>query len=150
MRCGCHHIRSDGALINAGGRDNGWGSAENAGQLPAGRALPGDLLANEGISGHALLKRGPAGPAMPSPSPLKSTLPDRNSSRRRRSPADAKHEVDLAKSRAMRQNGGMKQINRQYKVYRQGQVAKGEKAMPYGKFIERFTAGPVRDVAVIE
>lgn len=54
------------------------------------------------------------------------------------------------KVEAMRQNGGMKQINRQYKVYRQGQVAKGEKAMPYGKFIERFTAGLVRDVAVIE
>jgi len=28
----------------------------------------------------------------------------------------------------------------------QQQIAKAERAMPYGKFIERFTAGLVRDV----
>jgi hypothetical protein len=54
----------------------------------------------------------------------------------------------VAKVEAARQNGGLKQVNRQYKSYRQAQsIAKAEKAMPYGKFIERFTAGMVRDVA---
>jgi len=36
-----------------------WEAAEIlCGQLPGARVLPGELLANEGISGHALLKRG--------------------------------------------------------------------------------------------
>ena len=47
-----------------------------------------------------------------------------------------------------RQNGDLKQVNRQYKMYRQQQIAKAEKAMPYAKFLERFTASLVRDVAM--
>jgi hypothetical protein len=49
---------------------------------------------------------------------------------------------------AGRQNGDLKQVNRQYKLYRQQQIAKAEKAMPYSKFLERFTASIVRDVAI--
>jgi hypothetical protein len=49
---------------------------------------------------------------------------------------------------AGRQNGDLKQVNRQYKLYRQQQIAKAEKAMPYAKFLERFTASIVRDVAM--
>jgi hypothetical protein len=49
---------------------------------------------------------------------------------------------------AGRQNGDLKRVNRQYKLYRQQQIAKAEKAMPYAKFLERFTASIVRDVAV--
>jgi hypothetical protein len=45
------------------------------------------------------------------------------------------------------QAGGLKQVNRQYKAYRQAQIAKAEKALPYAKFLERFTANIVRDVA---
>ena len=36
----------------------------------------------------------------------------------------------------------------QYKLYRQQQIAKAEKATPYAKFLERFTASIVRDVAM--
>jgi hypothetical protein len=63
--------------------------------------------------------------------------------------AEAEQEVDkiIAKVAASNQAGGMKQINAQYKRYRQAQVAKAEKAVPYTKFIERFTASIVRDVA---
>ena len=50
--------------------------------------------------------------------------------------------------RVARQAGGLKLINRQYKAYRMAQIAKAEKALPYAKFIERFTAGLVRDVAM--
>jgi hypothetical protein len=44
--------------------------------------------------------------------------------------------------------GGLKQVNRQYKAYRQGQIAKAERAMPYSKFIEPFIATMVRQVAM--
>jgi hypothetical protein len=47
----------------------------------------------------------------------------------------------------MRVNGGLKDVNRQYKSYRQAQIARAEKTIPYGKLIERFTAGLARDVA---
>jgi hypothetical protein len=47
-----------------------------------------------------------------------------------------------------RQNGDLKQVNKQYKMYRQKQIAKAEKAMPYAKFLERFTASIVRDMAM--
>jgi hypothetical protein len=42
----------------------------------------------------------------------------------------------------------MKQIYRQYKAYRLAQSAKGETAIPYPKFLQRFTASMVRDVAI--
>jgi hypothetical protein len=45
------------------------------------------------------------------------------------------------------QDGDLRQINRQYKAYRLAQVGRSEKAVPYSKFIERFTAGLVRDAA---
>jgi hypothetical protein len=49
---------------------------------------------------------------------------------------------------SVRQNGGLKQVNAEYKRYRAQQIAKAEKAMPYAKFLERFTALIVRDVAM--
>jgi hypothetical protein len=49
---------------------------------------------------------------------------------------------------SMRQNGGLKQVNAEYKRYRAQQIAKAEKATPYAKFLERFTALIVRDVAM--
>jgi hypothetical protein len=52
-----------------------------------------------------------------------------------------------ARVKASNQSGGLKQINRQYKLYRQQQIAKAEKALPYSKFLERYTATIVRDVA---
>jgi hypothetical protein len=54
----------------------------------------------------------------------------------------------VARVEAGRQNGDLKLVNRQYKIYRLAQVAKGERAIPYAKFMERWTAGLVRDVAV--
>jgi len=48
----------------------------------------------------------------------------------------------------MRQAGGLKQINAQYKRYRLAQIAKAEKATSYGVFFERFVTGMVRDVAI--
>jgi hypothetical protein len=61
----------------------------------------------------------------------------------------AEQAVDEVQARVagMNQSGGLKQINRQYKAYRVAQIAKAERAMPYSKFIERFTATIVRDVA---
>jgi hypothetical protein len=52
-----------------------------------------------------------------------------------------------ARVKASNQAGGLKQINRQYKAYRQAQMAKAEKAVPYAKFIEPFVATMVRQVA---
>jgi hypothetical protein len=49
---------------------------------------------------------------------------------------------------SMRQNGGLKQVNAEYKRYRAQQIAKAEKATPYAKFLERFTASIVRDMAM--
>jgi hypothetical protein len=46
------------------------------------------------------------------------------------------------------QAGGLKQINKQYKAYRQAQIARAEKAVPYSKFLElRYTVSIVRNVA---
>jgi hypothetical protein len=53
----------------------------------------------------------------------------------------------VAHVKATNQSGGLKQVNAQYKRYRQAQVAKAEKAVPYAKFLERFTATIVREVA---
>ena len=53
----------------------------------------------------------------------------------------------VAKVEGMNQAGGLKEINTEYKIYRQRQIAKAEKAMPYAKFLERFTASIVRGVA---
>lgn len=39
----------------------------------------------------------------------------------------------------MRQSGGLAQVNAAYKVYRQAQVAKGEKAKPYSAHLGAFT-----------
>jgi hypothetical protein len=47
------------------------------------------------------------------------------------------------------QAGGLKQVNAQYKRYRQAQVAKAEKAIPYTAFLERFVITPtVRNIAM--
>jgi hypothetical protein len=49
----------------------------------------------------------------------------------------------------MNQNGGLKQINRPYKAYRQAQIARAERAVPYSKFLEqRYTVSIVRNVAM--
>lgn len=63
--------------------------------------------------------------------------------------AEAEQQVAeiTARVKGMNQSGGLKQVNAQYKRYRQAQIAKAEKAVPYAKFIERFTATIVRDVA---
>jgi hypothetical protein len=48
----------------------------------------------------------------------------------------------------MNQSGGLREINRAYKAYRQGHAAKAAKAIPYSVFLERrFTMAMVRDVA---
>lgn len=60
---------------------------------------------------------------------------------------DARHHGSSSGSRPS-DNGGMKQIYRQYKAYRLAQSAKGETAIPYLKFLQRFTASMVRDVAI--
>jgi hypothetical protein len=54
----------------------------------------------------------------------------------------------VAHVKATNQSGGLKQVNAQYKRYRQAQVAKAEKASPYSLFLERITATIVRDVAM--
>jgi hypothetical protein len=53
----------------------------------------------------------------------------------------------VAKVDAMRQNGGLAQVNAAYKRYRLGQVAKGEKAVPYSVHLASFTRSLVEKVA---
>jgi hypothetical protein len=50
----------------------------------------------------------------------------------------------IAKVEDMRTRGGLAQVNRSYKIYRQRQVAKGEKAVPYSAHLHCFTASLVR------
>ncbi len=63
--------------------------------------------------------------------------------------ADAEKEVDkiLERVRASNASGGLQQVNRSYKAYRQQQLAKAEKAMPYAKFIEPFVMQILRQIA---
>jgi hypothetical protein len=72
--------------------------------------------------------------------------PHRSPGELRRAAAEAVAEVQ-ARVAAMRQNGGLQDVNRQYRAYRMAQVAKAEKAIPYSAFLRRFTASLVRDVA---
>jgi hypothetical protein len=64
--------------------------------------------------------------------------------------AAAKLQVAAVQARvaAMNQNGGLTQINKQYRAYRLAQVAKAEPAVSYAVFLERrYTATIVRQVA---
>jgi hypothetical protein len=49
----------------------------------------------------------------------------------------------IARVEAMRQSGGLAKVNAAYKVYRQGQVARGEKAIPYSAHLASFTVSLV-------
>jgi hypothetical protein len=62
--------------------------------------------------------------------------------------AEAAVDEVTARVDAGRQNGDLKQVNRQYKIYRQQQIARAEKAIPYAKFIDRFTMSLLRGAAV--
>jgi hypothetical protein len=64
--------------------------------------------------------------------------------------AAAERQVDaiVERVRASNQSGGLKDINRRYKAYRQAQIARAEKALPYSKFIEPFVITMVRNVAM--
>ena len=53
----------------------------------------------------------------------------------------------VAKIEAMRLNGDLKVLNTKYKIYRQTQMRRGEKAIPYSVFLERRAATIVRQVA---
>jgi 2-phosphoglycerate kinase len=53
----------------------------------------------------------------------------------------------VAKIDAMRRNGDFKQLNAKYKVYRQLQMERGERALPYSTFLERRVANLLRQIA---
>ena len=54
----------------------------------------------------------------------------------------------VARVAASNQAGGLKQINRQYKAYRQQQIARAERAQGYQRYLEeKYTVGIVRSVA---
>ena len=56
----------------------------------------------------------------------------------------------IARVDATNQAGGLRELNRQYKAYRQGQIAKAERAVQYRTFLEqRYTVGIVRSVASV-
>jgi hypothetical protein len=66
--------------------------------------------------------------------------------------AAAEKEVDkiLEKVEATNQAGGLRELNKSYKAYRQRQIARAERAAPYSKFIEdHYTLGIVRSVASV-
>ena len=48
----------------------------------------------------------------------------------------------------MRQCGGLREVNAQYKRHRQQQIAKAEKATPYAVYLQRWTAAFVREIAM--
>jgi hypothetical protein len=60
----------------------------------------------------------------------------------------AEQAVDEVQERvaAMRQNGGLKEVNRSYKAYRKRQIVSGERVIPYSAYLQRFTT-IVRDGA---
>jgi hypothetical protein len=70
-----------------------------------------------------------------------------------RSPAEIHKAAELAvaaiteRVRIANQSGGMKSINREYRAYRQQQLAKGEMATSYAAFIEPFVATMVKRAA---
>jgi hypothetical protein len=54
----------------------------------------------------------------------------------------------LERVNATNQAGGLRQLNRQYKLYRQGQIDKAERAIGYAAYIEqKYTIGIVRSIA---
>ncbi len=53
--------------------------------------------------------------------------------------AEAAVDEIMAKVEASRVNGELRQVNAAYKIYRQRQSAKGEKAMPYAAHLATFT-----------
>ena len=53
----------------------------------------------------------------------------------------------LRKVDSLNSSGALKELNTRYKIYRQQQIAKAEKAEPYASFLHRFTASMVREVA---
>jgi hypothetical protein len=69
------------------------------------------------------------------------------------SPAQVRKGAELAvaaiteRIRIANQSGGMKLINREYRAYRQQQLAKGEMATSYAAFIEPFVATMVKRAA---
>jgi hypothetical protein len=64
-----------------------------------------------------------------------------------RKAAEVQVDEITARLRCANQAGGLKQVNAQYKAYRQAQIAKAEKAVPYSKFIEPFIMSTVKQVA---
>jgi hypothetical protein len=52
----------------------------------------------------------------------------------------------MARVDALRRNGGPR-LNDDYVAYRVRKIAKGEPAMAYSEFFDRFTVALVRDVA---
>ena len=69
------------------------------------------------------------------------------------SPAQVRKGAELAvaaiteRVRIANQSGGMKSINREYRAYRQQQLARGERATSYAAFIEPFVATMVKRAA---
>lgn len=51
------------------------------------------------------------------------------------------------KVEAARQAGGLKEINASYKRYRQQQVTKAERAVPYSAYLRRYTTLMIEEVA---
>jgi hypothetical protein len=65
-----------------------------------------------------------------------------------RKAAEAQVELIIGRIRTSNEAGGLKQINQQYKRYRQAQIAKAERALPYAKYIAPFVTQMVRNVAM--
>jgi hypothetical protein len=52
--------------------------------------------------------------------------------------ADAVAEI-IAQVETMRQSGGLTKVNRDYKIYRQTQIARGQRAVSYTEHLDAFT-----------
>jgi hypothetical protein len=56
----------------------------------------------------------------------------------------------VAKVAASNQSGALSGLNKAYKAYREQQIARAEKAVPYSKYLEQhYTIGIVRSIASV-
>lgn len=125
------------------------------GDVPAGAAVHARLHFNASHADLVLSAYGLDGRADMSPSELLEAITStaarlgaewQTDEEARAAAADTVQAV-VDKVEAARQAGGMKEINASYKRYRQEQVAKAERAVPYSTYLRHYTARMVEEVA---
>jgi hypothetical protein len=134
---------------------DGNGARIETGDVPAGAIVHARLHFNKSHADLVLSACGLDGRAEMSPSELIEAIPSAatrlgatwQTDEEARAAAAKAVQAIVDKVEAARQAGGMKEINASYKRYRQQQVAKAERAIPYSAYLRRYTELMVREVA---